>query len=168
MGVQPPYAQQPLGAPPAHVPGVVPPPPAKQKTGSVWKIAIIIGLIVVLVIGTGVALLAVFVFKTVKAPVDVTNRYIEAINDGDAEEAWSLLHPDSPFKDTYTLSTFETEVVEAGKLRTWDANDVEVNDSRATVGVDMEDTGGNEFRIVFDVRKDGDEWRIYDYAYSSD
>jgi flagellar basal body-associated protein FliL len=146
----------------------VPPPPAKQKTGSVWKIAIIIGLIVVLVIGTGVALLAVFVFKTVKAPVDVTNRYIEAINDGDAEEAWSLLHPDSPFKDTYTLSTFETEVVEAGKLRTWDANDVEVNDSRATVGVDMEDTGGNEFRIVFDVRKDGDEWRIYDYAYSSD
>jgi hypothetical protein len=169
MGVQPPYAQQPMGAPPAHVPGVVPPPPVKQKTGSGWKIAIIVGLIIILVIGAGVALLAVFVFNTVKAPVDVTNRYIEAINDGDAEEAWSLLHPDSPFKEEYTLSTFESEVVEASMgLRTWDANDVEVENSRATVGVDMEDSGGDEFRVIFDVRKAGDEWMIYDYAYSSD
>ncbi|MEW6554836.1 MAG: zinc ribbon domain-containing protein [Actinomycetota bacterium] len=165
MGVQPPYAQQPMGAPPAHVPGVVPPPPVKQKTGSAWKIAIIVGLIVILVIGTGIALLAVFVFTTVKAPVDVTNRYIEAINDGDAEEAWDLLHPDSPFRETFTLSTFESQVVDGNvRLTTWDANEVEVKDSRATVGVDMENVDGEEFRVDFELRKDGGDWKIYDYT----
>ena len=165
MGVQPPYAQQPAGVPPAYAPGAMPPPPMKQKTGSGWKIALVIGLIVVLVIGVGIALLAVFVFSTVKAPVDVTNRYIEAVNDGDAEEAWSLLHPGSPFKETYTLSTFESQVVDGNvRLTTWDANEVEVNDSRASVGVKMEDINGDEFRVDFELRKDGDEWKIYDYS----
>jgi hypothetical protein len=167
MGIQPPYAQPPMGVPPAHVPGVVPPPPVKQKTGSGWKIAIIVGLVVILVMVAAGALLAVFVFKTVKAPVDVTNSYIEAVNDGNAGEAWVLLHPDSRFKKEYTLGTFESEVVDMNiGLRTWNANEVDVKDSRATVGVDMEDVNGDEFRVIFDVRKDGDEWKIYDYAYS--
>jgi uncharacterized protein YxeA len=158
-----------MGVPPAQVPGVVPPPPVKKKTASGWKIAIIVGLVVILLFVAGGALLAVFVFKTVKAPVDVTNRYIEAINDGDAAEAWDLLHPDSRFKEDYTLSTFESDVVEMNVgLSSWDANEVNVQDSRASVGVDMEDANGDEFQVDFDLRKDGDEWLIYDYGYVSD
>lgn len=168
-GMQPSPVQPPAGMPPAGVPGVLPPPPVKRKTASGWKIAIIIGLAVILLFAVAGTLLAVFVFKTVKAPVDVTNRYIEAVNEGDAEEAWDLLHPDSPFKEEYTLSTFESQVVEVTVgLRTWSANEVDVRDSRATVKVDMEDRNGEDFRLAFDVRKDGGEWKVYDYGYISD
>jgi len=147
----------------------VPPPPLKKKMGSGCKIALIIGLVVILVVGVSVTLLALYVFKTVKAPVDVTNRYIEAVNEGDASEAWDLLHPDSPLKEEYTLSSFESEIVESStKLDKWNANEVEVNDSRARVEVDMEDETGAEFRIAFDLREDGGDWKIYDYGLASD
>jgi hypothetical protein len=146
---------------------MVPPPPAKQKTGSGWKIALVVILIVLLVIGAGVTLLAVFVFKTVKEPVDVTNHYIEAINDGDAQEAWSLLHPDSSFRQDYSLSSFERELVRpnANELRTWNANEFDISGSRALVGVDMEFTDGEEYEITFELRKDKGDWLIYDYNY---
>lgn len=166
MGTQPPYAQPPAGVTPPYTPGMVPPPPAKKKTASGWKIAIIVGLAFILLLAVGGTLLGIFIWGAVKAPVDVTNRYIEAINEGDAAEAWDLLHPDSPFRELYTLSSFESDVVESNvKLAAWNANEVEVVDSRATVGVDMELEGGEEFRIDFELRKDGSEWRIYDYSY---
>jgi hypothetical protein len=168
MGAQQPHAQPPAGAPPAYAPGVAPPPPVR-KSGSGWKVAIIVGLIAILVLTAGGVLFAVFVFRAVKAPVDVTNRYIEAINDGDAEEAWDLLHPESPFKDEYTFTTFESDVVDMTiSLRTWNADEAEVSGSRATVGVDMEDTSGDVFRISFDLRKDGGDWKVYDYVYIGD
>jgi len=164
MGSQPPYAQPPAGVPPAHVPGVVPPPPVKQKVGSGLKVAIIVGGGVALLIVIAVVLLALFVFSTVKAPVDVTNNYIEAVNDGNARAAWDLLHPDSPYKEEFDLSSFEAEIIETStNLRTWDANEVDVNNDRASVTVDMTDFDGYEFEIIFDVRKDGDDWKIYDY-----
>jgi hypothetical protein len=166
MGAQPPYAQPPAGAPPAHVPGVVPPPPVKKKMSSGWKIAIVVFLVAVLVIGAGAVIFGVFIFKTVKAPVDVTNRYIEAINDGDAQEAWDLLHSDSPFKQGQTIASFDSSIVQpsVGILDTWNANEVNVNDSRAQVKVDLEFTDGSDYRVAFELRKQGDEWKIYDYA----
>jgi uncharacterized protein YxeA len=166
MGAQPPYAQQPVGAPPSHVPGVVPPPPVKKKMSSGWKIAIVIILVAILVIGAGVAIFGVLIFKAVKAPVDVTNRYIEAINDGDAQEAWDLLHTNSPFRQDYTQSSFASDVVQPSKntLATWNANEVNVENNRANVRVDMEFTDGSDFRVTFELRKDGDDWKIYDYS----
>ena len=127
-------------------------------------------LIAFLVIGAGAVIFGVFIFNAVKAPVDVANRYIEAINDGDAQEAWDLLHSNSPFKDEYTLSSFKSDVVQpsAGTLKTWNANEVNVNDSRARVRVDMEFTDGSDFRVAFELRKDGDDWRIYDYISPED
>jgi hypothetical protein len=137
----------------------------KQKTGSGWKIALVVGLVAILIIGAAVTFLAIFVFKAVKAPVDVTNRYIEAINDGDAQAAWDLLHPGSPFKEEFTLSSFTSEIVDTSvKLETWDANEVEVTGDRAEVKVDMTDSDDFDFEVVFDVRKDGGDWKIYDYS----
>ncbi len=165
MGAQPPYAQQPPGAPPAYAPGTLPPAPVKKKTGSGWKIALVAGLVVLLLVGVVVALLGLLVFRAVKEPVDVTNRYIEAVNDGDAEEAWDLLHPESPLKYEYTLSTFESQVLRTSvRLTAWDANQVEVKDSRALVGVDMEDVNGDEYQVDFELRKDGGDWKVYDYS----
>ena len=159
-------APPPAGAPPAHVPGAVPPPPRKQGMRPGCKIALIVTVIVVLVVGAAIAALAIFVFRTVKAPVDATNRYIEAINDGDTQEAWGLLHPNSRFREEYGESTFEMQIVEpsAGTLRTWNANEAEVSDSRARVEVDMEFTDGTDMRVSFELRKDGDDWKVYDYT----
>jgi hypothetical protein len=166
MGAQPPYAQTPTGAPPAHVPGVVPPPTPKSKASG-CKIAIIAVIVAGLLVAAGIAVLFLVVFGTVKAPVDVTNRYIEAINGGDAQEAWDLLHPSSPLKQEYSLSTFESDIVDASiKLETWNANEVSVQDSRAEVGVDMEAEDGTDFNVFFTLRKDGDDWKIYDYSSS--
>jgi uncharacterized protein YxeA len=135
--------------------------------GSGWKIALVVILIAILVIGAVIAALAIFVFKTVKAPVDVTNRYIEAVNDGDTREAWSLLHPDSRLRRDYNQSSFESEVVRPNinALRTWNAHEVNVKDSRATVTVDMKFTTGEEYEFTFELRKDGGEWLIYEYTY---
>lgn len=136
----------------------------KQKTGSGWKIAIVIGIVVILVIGAAAAFLALFVFKAVKAPVDATNSFIEAVNDGNAQAAWDLLHPDSPLKEEFTLSSFASEIVATSvKLATWDANEVEVSNGRAQVTVDMTDSDGTEFELVFDLRKDSGDWKVYDY-----
>ncbi len=166
MGTQPPYAQTPTGAPPAHVPGVVPPPTPKSKSPG-CKIAIIATIVGGLIVAACIVVLVLFVFGAVKAPVDVTNRYIEAVNEGDAQEAWDLLHPGSPLKQEYSLITFEANIVDPSiKLDTWNANEVDVQDSRAEVGVDMEAEDGTDFRVVFTLRKDGDDWKIYDYSSS--
>jgi hypothetical protein len=131
------------------------------------KIAIIVTIVVALLLAAGIAVLVLFVFGTVKAPVDVTNRYIEAINEGDAQEAWDLLHPSSPLKQDYSLHTFESDIVDTSvRLDTWNANEVSVEDSRAEVGVDMEAEDGTDFRVFFLLRKDGDDWKVYDYSSS--
>lgn len=163
-GASSPYAPYAMGAPPAHVPGVVPPPPSRRKMGSGWKAALIIGVSIIIILVVGAVLIGVFVFTAVKAPVDVTNRYIEAVNDGDAGAAWELLHPASRFKRDYTLSTFESQVIEpTTRLKSWNANEVEVKDNRAMVRVDMEDVEGSDFRVAFELRKDRDDWKIFDY-----
>ncbi|MDY6794083.1 MAG: DUF4878 domain-containing protein [Actinomycetota bacterium] len=122
-------------------------------------------LVVLLIIGAAVAVVAIFVVKTVKAPIDVTNNYIEAINEGNASEVWSLLDSDSPLRQQYTQSSFEQEVVNpsVGELRTWNANEVNVTNNKARVEVDMEFTDGTEFTVSFDLRKDNGDWRVYDY-----
>lgn len=164
----PPAAQPPAGIPPTYAPVTLPPPPRKQKMGSGWKIALVIILVVLLAIGAGVTVLAIFVVKTVKAPVDVTNRYIEAINEDNAQEAWSLLHSDSRFRREYSLGSFEKELVRpnAHTLSTWNAHEVNVSGSSAEVKVDVELITGDKYTLTFDLKKDGGDWLILDYTYS--
>lgn len=159
--VQPPAP--PLGAPPNQAPMVtLPPPPMKRKTGSIWKVVVIGVLIAMLVIGGILATVVWLVVKAVKPTIDVTNRFIEAINDGDAEGAWSLIHPDSPLKDKYTLSTFESEIVDSlsGQLETWDANEASVSGSEAKVEADFTYKDGSDDSATFQLKKGGDGWMI--------
>jgi len=160
--------QPPAGAQQPYQPGAFPPPPpppVKQKSGKGWKIAVVVILVVLLVIGGAVAAISLFVFSAVKAPIDVTNNYIEAVNEGDAEAAWELLHPDSPFRQNFTFSEFETDVIEtsAHQLTTWNANEADVSSDRARVEVDLTFTDGSEYRAGFALRKDGGDWLIYEY-----
>lgn len=158
--------QPPAGAQQQYQPGAFPPPaPVKQKTGKGWKIALVIGLVAILVIGGAVAAIGLLVFSAVKAPIDATNEFIEAINEGDAQTAWGLLHPSSPFREDYTQSTFATEVVDTleGELSTWNANEASVTGSEAQVEVDISYKDGSEDRVIFNLEKSDDEWLILDW-----
>ncbi len=153
-------------SPPGVAPGTLPPPPGKHKMSQGWKIAIIVIITAVLLIGALAVVLGVFVFKTVKAPVDVTNRYIEAINTGRAQEAWDLLSPDSSLRQEYDFSSFQTDVVQPSidALTTWNAHQASVSGSQAEVGVDMSfSDGSSNEEFTFQLRKTGDRWLIYNY-----
>ena len=127
-------------------------------------VAIIVAIL--LLLGVGAVVAGIIIFRAVKEPVDITNRYIEAVNEGNAELAWSLLHPQSRFKKDYDRKAYGVEVVEASKgtLRNWNAHEVNISGSRARVGVDLEFTDGSTMKMEFELRREGDEWLVYDYA----
>jgi uncharacterized protein YxeA len=155
--------------PPISAPGAVPPPPRKKGIGRGWKIAIAVIVSVLVVFGALAAILGVFVFKTVKKPVDATNRYIEAINNGNAQTAWDLLSTDSPFKQEYDFSSFQSDIVDTnvGTLNTWNAHEVNISGSKADVSVDMTFTDGNKYEITFSLKEVNGTWLIYDYYMPS-
>ena len=158
--------QSPAGVQQPYQPGAFPPPPpAKQKTGKTWKIVLVVALVVALVIVGAVAAIGLFVFSAVKAPIDATNEFIEAVNKGDANTAWDMLHPSSSFRQDYTQSTFETEVVDtlAGELSTWNANEASVSGSEAQVEVDVSYKDGSEDRVTFNLEKSNDDWLILNW-----
>ncbi len=175
--VGPPYSQS-TGYPPYATPGgapyrgappaggaAYPPPPKKSKKGCV--IALLITLVVLLV-GAGLAVsLGIWVFKTVKGPVDTTNKYIEAINGGDLETAWNLLYSASPKKRDYTKEEFDAKVVKpnVNYLSTWNAYSSSISDDHAQVKAKMTPRTEASFEVVFDLRKEGGEWKIFDYYY---
>ena len=130
-----------------------------------WKIALVVILSSVVVIGALVAVLAVFVFKAVKQPVDATNRYIEAINNGNAQEAWELLSPDSRIRQENTFNSFQQDLVQPykGSLSGWNAHEVSISGSGAEVTVDMNFADGEKTEFTFELKKINDRWLIYDY-----
>ncbi|OFW56094.1 MAG: hypothetical protein A2W01_10140 [Candidatus Solincola sediminis] len=165
---QPPFPTPgPPSAPPGYTPGMPPAAPVKKGIGRGWKIAIIVIIVGVLVVGALAAVLGIFVFTTVKKPVDVTNRFIEAINAGRAQEAWDLLTSDSRVRLENDFNSFREDLVtpSVGSLDTWNAHEVNVSGSRAEVTVDMDFSDGSREEFIFELRKTGDEWLIYDYTY---
>jgi uncharacterized protein YxeA len=145
---------------------VTPPPPSIPKKGKGLKTVLIVaGVILVLVVGA-LVVLGLFFFNTVKAPVDVTNRYIEAVNEGRVEEAWDLLHPNSPLKREYDLRSFRDLVMEnKGSLQGWNAHEVNISGSSAVVTVDMDFEEGDSSTLEFELRKKGDDWLVYSYDF---
>ncbi|MBC7247906.1 MAG: zinc ribbon domain-containing protein [Actinobacteria bacterium] len=160
------YGQVPPPAPPPspYAPSY-PPPPPKSSSG-VWKKVVIVVVVLLLLLGAGAVVSGIFIFRAVKAPVDVTNRYIAAVNEGDAGKAWGLIHPQSRLKRDYDRRSFEEEVVKesVGVLKSWNAHEVSINGSRARVGVDLEFTDGSTMKLEFELRREGNDWLIFDYV----
>jgi hypothetical protein len=158
------YAPSPP-VPPGPAPGTLPPAPRKQGMSRGWKIAIVVIISVVVVFGALAALLGVFVFKTVKKPVDTTNRYIEAVNNGRAQDAWNLLTTDSRIRKEYDLNSFQEEVVQpnVGDLSTWNAHEVNIKGSQAEVAVDMTFSTGTKNEVTFQLKEINGQWLIDDY-----
>lgn len=130
------------------------------------KIVLISALIGILVVGGGLAATVYFVYRAVKPPVDATNRFIAAVNEGDAREAWEMLHPSSYYKQNYDSFRFQQEIVEqlSDALSSWNANQSSVSGSEAKVGVDLVYTDGSESRATFYLLKSDGDWLIMDWS----
>lgn len=147
-------------------PPVPPALPARDKRKKLMKVLIILGIVFIVVVIGAVILITLFI-GTVKAPVDVTNRYIEAVNKGNATEAWDLLHPNSRLKTDYSFDQYKKDVVDRSKgyLTKWNAHNVTVSGSKAAVEVDITFKGAGEEAFEFSLRKSNGKWLIYDYKY---
>ena len=153
------YAPQP-GYPPQYGgPGQPPPPPGwgpqaapvKKSRRSLWiTLAIIFG---VLILGIGSC--TVWFVGTVKAPVDASNKFLAAIDDGDYAEAISLSDPGC------SLGMSEADLAAAfqGADITYNLNNSSVTNSSATVSGSFSVAGQNVTSISLQLRNI-DGWRI--------
>ncbi len=163
------------GTPAAAAAFTPPAPPAKQQRvpgKKTWMyVAIVIGVIGLLVGGAVLGLGIATGVHYVRGPLDATNNYIRAVNDGDAATAYALLAPESPQRQNRTLQEFNTAVVQpqTDRLRTWRTGGVEFpyagrpGRSRAEVTVTESFRTGETRDFRFLLEKVGSTWLISDY-----
>ncbi len=149
-----------------QTPPPLPVSPAPDRRKKLIKVLVALGIIFIVVVVAAVILLTLFI-GTVKAPVDVTNKYIEAVNMGNATEAWGFLHPASRFKTGYSFDQYTEQVVNrsSGFLTKWNAHHVTVSNSNALVEVYITFKNAKKETIEFALKKTNGKWLIYDYAY---
>ncbi len=164
-----PYQPPVPGAPPHAVappnqhggPGQPPPPPppgwgqpaapVKKSRRSLWiTLAVIFG-VLVLAIGS----CTVFFVTAIKAPVDASNRFLSAIDDGDYARAISLSDPGC------SLGMSEADLASAfqGADITYNLNNSSVTNSSATVSGSFSVVGQNVSSIALQLRNI-DGWKI--------
>jgi len=157
-------------SPPGTVPAATaavtaPKGPKSKRTGMV--IGIIIGVIGLLVLGAVIGLCVASGVHFVKGPLDATNEYIRALNDGDAAIAYDLLAPGAPQRRNRSLEQFTQDVVQPaeGRLRTWRTGGVDFPNgtSRANVTVTESLRTGETRDFRFLLRKVDSRWLITDY-----
>lgn len=154
-GYQPP---SPGGAP--YAPGV-PPAPAPRKKGMSkgLKTGLIIGAVILVLIIAGVVIAAVALVNFVTAPADVANSYVEAVNEGNLEEAWGYLTPSTQREETRSGFTEKLEPLE-GEISSYNTRRIDIRTSGAYIVMDLTFTDGS--RATWDMRliKQSGDWKI--------
>ena len=139
--------------------------PKGKRTGMV--IGIVIGVVGLLVLGAVVGLGIASGVHFVRGPLDATNQYIRAVNNGDAATAYDLLAPEAPQRRNRTLQQFTQDVVQPaeGRLRSWRTGGVDFPNgtSRANVTVTESLRTGETRDFRFLLRKVDSHWFITDY-----
>ena len=136
----------------------VPPPPGlgdgpRRRRRWPWVLGIMLGSIVVLSIGGGV----LFVTK-VKPPIDATNEFLAAIENGNFDTAFdSLCEAD---QDEFSPDSLES-LFGLGFLDDYNVNpfDVDITGDRAKVSFDARGTGDNDY-FEITLRKEDGDWRV--------
>ncbi len=130
-------------------------------------LAIVIGVIGLLVGGAVLGLGIASGVHFVRGPLDATNAYIRAVNNGDAATAYDLLAPEAPQRQNRTLQEFNLAVVQpqTDRLRTWRTGGVEFPNgtSRASVTVTESFRTGETRDFRFLLREVDSTWLITDY-----
>ena len=152
----PPSPSAPAGfpAPPAWgtpVPASAPTPSPRRRKRWPWVLGGLLALIVVL--GTTGAVLFV---EKIKPPIDATNRYLSDVEDRDFAAAFSQLCA----RDQDLLSEDDILTVGFGSFSGFEVNpfDVDVDGSRATVGLDADELDSDE-KLELPLRKEDGDWR---------
>ncbi len=150
----------PAAAPPAK--GKV---PRGKRTGMV--VGIVIGVVGLLVLGAVIGLGIAWGVHFVSGPLDATNEYIRAVNNGDAATAYNLLAPEAPQRQNRTLQDFNQAVVvpAEGRLRSWRTGELDFphGASRANVTVTESFRTGETRDFRFILRQVDSTWLITDY-----
>jgi hypothetical protein len=94
-------------------------------------------------------------------PGGAAENFIQAANQGNAEEVRSLVHPESPVRGEITGSGLG--MMEEADVSVEGTEVVEQNDDSAIVEVTAS-VRGETGSLQLEMRKDGDQWKVWDMA----
>lgn len=139
--------------------------PQGKRTGMV--VGILIGAIGLLVLGAVIGLGIGSGVHFLRGPLDTTNAYIRAVNNGDAATAYNLLAPEASQRRDRSLEEFNQAVVQPAdnRLRSWRTSGVDFPNgtSHASVTVTESFRTGESGDFRFLIRKVDSRWLITDY-----
>jgi hypothetical protein len=154
--------QAPPGPPPP--PGTpqmpyMPPPPQKRKMGRGWKIALVLGLVIIVLIIVGILFGVLVLVKVISAPADIANNYVRAINEGDLSSAYSDLAKQAQNEETKVafdqkMGTF------TGNIQKWFTSSININNGSATIVMDISLTNGSKVTWDMSLVKENGKWKI--------
>jgi predicted PurR-regulated permease PerM len=137
----------------------MPPPPQRKKMGRGWKIALVLGLVIIVLIIVGIVFGALVFVKVISAPADVANNYVRAINEGDLSTAFSDLATQTRNKETRAgfdkkMGTFK------GNIQKWFTSSININNGSATIVMDLSFADGSKATWDMDLVKENGKWKI--------
>lgn len=128
------------------------------------KIALIVGLAVVLLIVVGVILAVVLFVGVLSAPADVANNYVEALNEGDLSTAWGYLSKATQRDET--RSGFDAKMEDfKGEIESYNTRGIEVSNGKAEITMDITLQSGEKGTWDMYLIKEGDDWKIQRVRY---
>jgi len=171
---QPPPA--PPGSVPPPIPGSIPPPvspgtmpapgapvtaprPAKKGMSRGGKIAIIVGISAVVLIAAVIGIAVFCIIGAIKAPADVSNKYLQALSDGDLSTAWGYISKDTQKEETRSSFISDKEAFK-GEIESYNTNGIEVSNGHAQVEMDIDFKNGEKATWEISLIKENGEWKI--------
>jgi predicted PurR-regulated permease PerM len=137
----------------------MPPAPQRKKMGKGWKIALVLGLVIIALIIVGIVLGAVVFVKVISAPADVANNYVRSINEGDLTTAFSDLATRT--QNNTTRAVFDQKMgTFKGNIKKWFTSSININNGRASIVMDISFVDGTKATWDMDLVKENGTWKI--------
>jgi len=123
------------------------------------KIAIIVGISAVVLIAAVIGVAIFLLVGAIKAPADVSNKYLQALNDGDLSTAWGYISKDTQKEETRSGFISDKESFK-GEIDSYNTSGVEVSNGNARVEMDIEFKDGKKATWEISLIKENGKWKI--------
>lgn len=134
--------------------------PKKKGLATGAKVAIILGIAVVVLIVLALVFFVIFFANVITGPADVSNEYVRALDEGEMSTAWSLLASETQQEEGRAGFEEKVKALE-GKIDKWYTTDVNVESGgRAKVVMDITLSGGDKVTWDMYLVKEEGEWKI--------
>ena len=133
-----------------------PPGPPKSRRWIWWLVGGVVTF--VLLAGTAIVVIVIFVINLATAPVDASNDFLHHLRDREYQAASAQLCAASPYESARTLAS---ELEADGRIEGFDLKQSSFTNDVGYVGGTI-DIGGVQHRIVLDVAKDDGSWKVCD------